>query len=314
VSPPSGNQGQVLDVVIVGVNLDGTTGIDFGAGITVNSFAVQSAESVAASIAIDSSALLGTRDVAVITVDGTAVSLNAFSVTAEAPTIADIAPRSGKVGQALSVTITGANLGSASSVNLGAGVVVEGFVAAPDQITLNIVVSGEASLGTRNVSVTTAGGTATLDGGFVVYRLPPGVIGVSPASGKPGQTLDVVISGVNFTGTTSVDFGIGVRVNRFRVDSDMQITANITILDGAEGGLRNVDIETEVGSVSFPSGFNLSVDSASRHSSPVSSSDGSSSWLWVPMVLGGLVVAVSLIILLVVRRKRDGAEQPPSAS
>jgi len=96
VSPSSGKQGEVLDVAIAGVNLDGTTGVSFGDGITVNSFAEQSAESVVASITIGVSASLGMRDIAVSTVDGTAVLPNAFSVTAPLPTIADVSPRSGQ--------------------------------------------------------------------------------------------------------------------------------------------------------------------------------------------------------------------------
>ena len=312
VGPSSGKQGQALDVAILGANLSGTTSVAFGDGITVASFAVQSPDRVSASITISVSASIGTRDVTISTVDGPAVLQNAFSVTEQAPTIAAVNPRSGKIGQALSLSITGANLGGATGVSLGAGIVVEGFVATPDQITVSVVISGDASLGVRSVSVTAAGGTATLDGGFVVYRLPPGVVGVSPASGKPGQTLDIVISGVNFTGTTSVDFGPGVKVNSFRVDSDMQITANITVLEGAEEGLRDVQITTAVGSVSFPSGFDLDVGNSSGPSSLGPSSGGSSGWWWLPVLLGGFVAAISLFILLLMRRKKDGTKERPS--
>lgn len=314
VRPSTGKQGEVLDVAIVGVNLDGTTRVSFGDGITVNSFAEQSAESLVASITISISASLETRDVSVSTADGTAVLPNAFSVIAEDPTIADVSPRSGKIGQTLSLSITGANLGNASSVSLGAGIVVEGFVSAPDQITVSVVISGDASLGARDVSVTTDGGTATLDGGFIVYRLPPGVIGINPAYGETGQTLDVVISGVNFTGTTGVDFGPGIRVYSFTIDSDMQITANITILDGAQGGLHDVRITTAVGSVDFPNGFDLRVkDSSREHSSSNYSPAGSADLWWIPLLLGGFAVVILTAVLFVIRKRRDGAKESSSA-
>ena len=315
VSPSSGNQGQVLDVAIAGVNLDGTTGVSFGDGITVNSFAEQSAESVVASITIGVSASLGAREVSVSTVDGTAVLPNAFSVTAELPTIADVSPLSGKIGQTLSLTITGANLGSTRSVSLGTGIVVEGFVSAPDQITVSVVISGDASLGARDVSVTTDGGTVTLPDGFIVYRLPPGVIGINPASGETGQTLDVIISGVNFFGTTGVDFGPGIRVNSFTIDSDMQITVNITILDGAEGGLHNVQITTAVGSVDYPNGFDLRVkDSSTEPSHSNYTPAGSANRWWIPVLLGGFaVVILAAVLFIVIRKKRDGAKESSSA-
>jgi Quinohemoprotein amine dehydrogenase, alpha subunit domain III len=314
VSPPSGNQGQVLDVAIVGVNLDGTTGIDFGTGITVNSFVVQNAESVAANITIDVSALLGARNVAVSAVDGTAVLPSAFSVTAELPAITDAGPRSGKIGQTLSLSITGANLGSTRSVSLGAGIVVEGFVSAPDQITVSIVISGDASLGARDVSVTTDGGTATLAGGFIVYRLPPGVIGINPAYGETGQTLYVIISGVNFFGTTGVDFGPGIKVNSFTVDSDMQITVYITILEGTQGGLQDVQITTAAGSVDFPNGFDLRVnDSPGGPSSSNHRPAGPADLWWVPVLLGGFAAVILMAVLLVIRRKRDSAKESSSA-
>ena len=315
VSPSSGKQGEVLDVAIAGVNLDGTTGVSFGDGITVNGFAEQSAESVVASITIGVSASLGMRDIAVSTVDGTAVLPNAFSVTAPLPTIADVSPRSGKIGQTLSLSITGANLGSARSVSLGTGIVVEGLVSAPDQITVSVVISGDASLGAREVSVTTDGGTATLPDGFVVYRLPPGVIGVNPASGETGQTLDVIISGVNFFGTTGVDFGSGIKVNGFTIDGDMQITANITILDGAEGGLHNVRITTAVGSVDFPNGFDLLVKGSPTEPSHSNYKPaGSANRWWVPALLGGVaVVVLAAVLFVVVRKKRGGAEESSSA-
>jgi hypothetical protein len=315
VSPSSGNQGQVLDVAIAGVNLDGATGVSFGGGITVNSFAQQSAESVVASITIGVSASLGAREVSVSTVDGTAVLPNAFSVTAEVPTIADVSPLSGKIGQKLSLTIIGANLGSTRSVSLGTGVVIEGFVSAADRITVSIVISGDASLGARDVSVTTDGGTVTLPDGFIVYRLPPGVIGINPASGETGQTLDVIISGVNFFGTTGLDFGPGIRVNGFRIDSDMQITVSITILDGAGGGLRNVQITTAVGSVDYPNGFDLRVDDSSTNPSHSNYTPaGSANRWWVPLLFGGFaVVILAAVLFIVIRKKREGAKETSSA-
>jgi hypothetical protein len=147
-----------------------------------------------------------------------------------------------------------------------------------------------------------------------VYRLPPGVIAINPAYGETGQTLYVIISGVNFFGTTGVDFGPGIKVNSFTIDSDMQITVNITILDGAQAGSHDVQITTAAGSVDFPNGFDLRVDDPSGEpsSSNHSRAESASLW-WVPVLLGGFAVVILTAVLLVMRRKRDSARGSSSA-
>ncbi|MDM7999808.1 MAG: hypothetical protein QUS33_07390 [Dehalococcoidia bacterium] len=316
VSPSSGKQGEVLNIAIEGVNLDGATGISLGDGVSVNNFNSETAAKVVASITISVTAPPGFRDVSVSTPDGVAVLPDAFEVTAEAPVITDISPRSGKIGQALSLSITGAHLGSTSSVSLGPGIIVESFTAAPDQIEVNIVISADASLGARDVSVVTAGGTATLSGGFIVYRLPPGIVGINPASGNIGETLDVIISGVNFFGTTGVDFGPGIRVNSFTVDSDTQITVNITILEDAEQCLHDVRITTATGSVEFPKGFDLKVaDSAPGKISPSEyRPPGSANLWWIFPLLGGLAVVGVGVGFLVARTRGSRGKGASSAS
>ncbi len=309
VSPSAGIQGQTLEVVISGVNLGEPTGVAFGDGVTVNNFAVDGPGSVAAAITIGAAAPLGMRDVAISTVDGSALLQNAFSVTAPAPTISDVSPRTGKVGQTLSLAITGANLAGVSNIDLGPGVVVEGYEAvAPDRITITVRLSWEAAVGARDVSVTTPGGTVTLSGGFTAYRLPPGIVGISPARGEPGQTLDIVISGVGFTGTTSVGFGEGVKVNGFTVEGDTRITANVTILDDGEGGPRDVRVETPVGSVDFTAGFDLAVDASSEDPPRRESTSGQSSEVpLVLFILGGVAVAAAASgVLLLIRRSKGG--------
>jgi len=103
------------------------------------------------------------------------------------------------------------------------------------------------------------------DGAILHYsgtEAAPTVTSVSPNSGNQGQTLDVIITGTNFTGTTSVRFGaLGsyVSVNSFLVDNDAQITANITILSYASPGTRNVKVTTPCGSDLLNNGFTVNM-------------------------------------------------------
>src|SRR6267142_2104546 len=83
VNPNSGAQGQSLpSVVITGSNFQSGATCSFGAGITVNSCAFNSATQLTANITISSTATVGTRNVTVTNPDSQSNTLtNGFSVT-----------------------------------------------------------------------------------------------------------------------------------------------------------------------------------------------------------------------------------------
>ena len=110
----------------------------------------------------------------------------------DAPTITDVAPNTGGQGQTLSsVVITGTYLTGATLVSFGSGITVTGYtVDSVTQITASISIGPSAATGLRDVLVTTAGGTATMTGGFTVNRGLPTISSVSPDNGGQGQTLD----------------------------------------------------------------------------------------------------------------------------
>jgi len=170
-----------------------------------------------------------------------------------------VSPSSGYKGYSLSVTITGTNFVGATSVAFGSGIMVNSFTAdSATQITANITISVSASTGTRSVSVTTPGGTATKSRGFTVRKpSAPTISTVSPGSGVQGQTLSITITGTNFVGATSVTFGSGITVNSFTVDGATQITVNITISGTASTGTRTVSVATPGGTATKSRGFRV---------------------------------------------------------
>src|SRR5260221_10621762 len=87
VNPNSGAQGQSLpSVIITGSNFQSGATCSFGAGITVNSCALNSATQLTASITISSTATVGTRNVTVTNPDTqTGTLTNGFSVTTPPP-------------------------------------------------------------------------------------------------------------------------------------------------------------------------------------------------------------------------------------
>jgi len=86
---------------------------------------------------------------------------------------------------------------------------------------------------------------ATGDAGRVIMKhvVKPIINNLSPAEGRPGQTLDVILTGTNFQGDP-LSFGSGITVNSFDVagESSTTGTANITIAPDASPGPRDVTL------------------------------------------------------------------------
>ncbi len=99
--------GQTLEVTITGTYLTGATSVSFGAGISVNSFVVDSDTQIRANITIDAGATPGLRDVSVTTPGGTDTKPNAFNVSQGPPSIGSVSPAQGLQGETLNVTISG---------------------------------------------------------------------------------------------------------------------------------------------------------------------------------------------------------------
>ena len=69
---------------------------------------------------------------------------------AKEPTVTAVNPASGRVGETLSVTITGTYLEDATAVSFGAGITVSSFTADSDtQITASITIGSGASEGAK---------------------------------------------------------------------------------------------------------------------------------------------------------------------
>ena len=74
-------------MIITGANFTGATEVTFGAGVTVDSFTVDSATQITAQISIAATATPGTRDVSVNTPGASATTTDGFQVRAKAGAI-----------------------------------------------------------------------------------------------------------------------------------------------------------------------------------------------------------------------------------
>ena len=202
-------------VVLTGTNLTGATAVKFGA-TNAASVTVDSATQITA---VSPAGATGVVSVTVTTAGGTTAGV-AYTY-GNGPSVTALSPASGSPGGGTSVIITGANLTGATAVKFGATSATSFNVDSATQITA-IAPAGSGSV---NVTVTTSVGTsATSASGLYRYVSPPGISGVSPASGSVTGGDTVVITGTNFAGVTSVKFGSAGAAS-FTVDSSTQITA-----------------------------------------------------------------------------------------
>ena len=208
-SPTSGPAG--TSVVITGTNLTGATQVEFNT-TAATSFTVNSATQITAVVPTGAT----TGPISVTTPGGTAASPSNFTVPSTAPTIVSFVPISGPVGT--TVIITGTNLTGATGVTFRRTAATSFTVNSATQITAVVPVG--ATSGT--ISVTTPEGTAVSASSFTVTAAgSPTITSFSPASGPVGTT--VVITGTNFSDTTSVEFNAVVA--EFTVNSATRITA-----------------------------------------------------------------------------------------
>jgi len=256
ISPDQGSQGGTLEVTITGENLTGATEVRFGAGIAVNGFDIPGHDRIVVNITIVAGAATGARDISVITPGGAATLAGSFTVKQALPIISSVTPNQANQETTLNVIITGANFTGASAVNFGPGITTNNFAApSSNQITANITVTAGAATGPRGVSITAPGGVYNLPDSFTVRQALPVLTMVSPNQGSRGATLDVTITGKNFTGATEVRFGLDIAVNRFTISNSGEIAANITIVATATTGTRAVSVTTPGGTSALPDSF-----------------------------------------------------------
>ncbi len=264
-TPNTGGQGQNLaSVVVAGTNFQSGATCSFGAGITVNSCAFNSATQLTASLSISTTAANGARNVVVTNPDTQSGTLtNGFTVSAAAPGVTSATPNTGAQGQNLaSVVLAGANFQSGATCSFGAGITVNSCTFnSATQLTANISISATATIASRNVVVTNPDTqNATLTGGFSVTAAAPGVTSATPNTGAQGQNLaSVLLAGTNFQSGATCSFGVGITVNSCTFNSAVQLTASLSIATTAATGARNVVVtnpDTQSGTLT--NGFTVS--------------------------------------------------------
>jgi hypothetical protein len=119
---------------------------------------------------------------------------------APSPTIASISPTSGPVAGGSSIYIDGTNLSGATSVTFGsASATITG------NTSTRVTVILPTGYGTKDVSVTTAAGTAISAGAFTYSS--PTISSISPNSAPAAGGTSIYVNGTNLSYATGVTFG-----------------------------------------------------------------------------------------------------------
>jgi hypothetical protein len=176
------------------------------------------------------------------------------------PSISSISTCLGYQGTTLLATISGSNLFGASSVTFsGTGISATiGSGGTATSLPITITIAATASVGTRNITVTTPGGSYTLDAVFSVLQAsPPVVQSINPESGATGTTVSVTVVGLNMLGASAVSFsGTGVTAT-VSSSSDSTASLNVTIASGALLGIRSMTITNAYGTSQQYTGFTV---------------------------------------------------------
>ena len=241
VSPPSGPLSAGTAITITGTNLTGATSVKID-GVAATNLVV-SATSITA---VTPTGTAGLKDVSVATVGGTTTKSKAFAYVL-APTLSLVSPVSGPLPAGTAITITGNNFTDTTTVKVGDAGATSVVVLSPTSIT---AVTPAGQVGAQSLSVTTIGGTATMESAFT-YVAAPVITSVSPASGPLAAGTVITISGTNFTGATQVTIG-NVAATGLIVVSATSITAYTPV---GSAGSKDVSVTTRGGTATKARAF-----------------------------------------------------------
>lgn len=210
-------------ITIKGSNFTGITNVQFG---TVDG-SIDSINDTTIVCRTPSQTTTGIVDIILISPYYSITKSNAFNYTTpQPPTIVSVIYTTSPSVFIQNLTITGTNLLSTTDVTINGTSVI--FTTTNDN---EIISSIQTHIIITFISVTTTYGQYT-------YYSPAAVFYISPSSGLITGGEQVVIAGINFTGTTDVKFGAN-SCTSFIIDSDNQITC---ITPVGTLGITNISI------------------------------------------------------------------------
>ncbi|MGK8508114.1 beta strand repeat-containing protein [Nocardia asiatica] len=222
-TPDTGPETGGDTVILTGTGLTSTTAVVFGATPAI-AFVVDSDTRISAVAPTGT----GTVDIAVTTPGGTSNTV-AYTFVG-APSLTAIVPDDGPESGGNTVTLTGANLSSTTTV------LFDGTPAPSFTVVSDTQLTAEAPAGSPGPVVVTVTATGGDSNGLVyTFVATPALVSAAPSAGPETGGNTVILTGTDLTGTTAVVFGATAAV-AFVVESDTRISAT------APAGTGTVDI------------------------------------------------------------------------
>jgi len=215
-------------VTITGTGFTGVTAVNFGTTPATS-------DSVLSTTSIQAQSPPGTGlvDVTVTAASGTSPITAADEFT-YGPTVTGLSPTFGPATGGTVVTIIGTGFTGATAVNFGTTPATDVTVVNAHSVTA----LSPAGSGMVDVTVTTPAGTSPISPlDQFTYPLAPTVTGISPNSGPAVGGTPVTITGSNFTGPPTVDFGTIAATNVVVVNA-----TSITAVSPAGSGVVDVTV------------------------------------------------------------------------
>jgi hypothetical protein len=198
ISPLTGSTAGGTSVTITGTSFTGATSVTFG-GVAATSLTV--VDSTTITCITPARATVGAVGVIVTTGGGPSNTFASYTYILP-PNIKSMTPSSVSRVGGTSVTITGTNFIGATSVTLG-GLDATSFNVVSNT-SIICVTPARTTGGMVSVIVTTGGGPSNT---FSTFVYVPFISAILPALGTRAGGTSVKITGVGFTGATSVTFG-----------------------------------------------------------------------------------------------------------
>ena len=270
INPTSGPTVGGTTVTITGDGLVGTSVVAFDGVLATNIIVIDNTTVTA----VTPAHIAGLVDVS-ITATGGATSLpSAYTYIAPVPTLTSLTPISGPTVGGTLVTITGTGLIGTTAVDFGGSAATS--ITVIDDTTVTVLTSAHVA-GLVNVSITTSGGTGTLNNAYT-YIAAPGLTTISPIFGPTTGGTVVTLTGTNLTGTTNVSFD-GNNATGVTVINSTTVTA---IAPAHAAGLVNVGVTTLGGTSTLTDAYTYIAPPAATSLTPTSGT-----------TLGGTTVTIS---------------------
>jgi len=262
VEPGQGEAGTTLEITVTGE--PGIWFFDFSYltfdpaqdKITHDALVAQDSNVFTTNITIAPDTPSGLQTVTLYSEEYAFVGENLFEVTGGTASarILSVSPSSGAAGASLSLTVTGegTSFSSASLLEFSPGGIQVGSLTAQSATVLQaqVTIDAGASLGSRNVSVTTGAEVASGDGLFSVTEP---AVNLDPDSGVQGETLaSLTITGGpgGYSAQTGVDLGEGISAGTVAGSGNTLTLSDVVIAADAPVGLHDLILTNPVFSAS----------------------------------------------------------------